>query len=93
MFCNIVEFIESDQNMQLLISEITHSSAYDLGEKINKLNSLLFSKFCEKSYLEKCEPFYCSYRYTNNCKYLMALNYMSEKYKIDIVNKKLISNK
>ncbi len=89
MFNNLVESIESDQNIKLIISEIINSSAYDLGDEIGKLDLLLLSKLCEKSYLEKCEPFYCTYRYTSNCRYLLALNYIAEKYKIDIVNKRI----
>ncbi len=91
MFNHLVESVESDENIKLLIFEIIHSSACDLGDKISKLDLLLLSNLCEKSCLEKCEPFYCTYRYTNNCRYLLALNYIAEKYKIDIINKRINS--
>lgn len=89
MYNHLIESIELDQNIKLLISEIINSSACDLVDKINKLDLMLLSKLCEKSYLKKCEPFYCSYRYTNNCKYLLALKYIAEEYKIDVVNKRI----
>ena len=51
----------------------------------NELEEILFKKNCLKSYLKECEPFYCGFRYTNECKYLDDLSVLyrlKEQYKL-----------
>ena len=64
---------------------ITHiSQETSVKEWKNMLNNYLFKKYCEKGYLQECEPEYCTYRYTNSCRYLDALHEIQDKYNLKI---------
>lgn len=71
-----------DKNIDELAVKITNMP--DTDELKRELDAYLFINYCEKGYLSECEPEYCSYRYTNSCRYIKALREILEKYNINL---------
>jgi len=70
-----------------LIEKITSLGQEASIQSFNTLNDELFTLYCSKEYLKACEPEYCSFRYLATCKYIAALEELSEKYAINVINK------
>lgn len=71
-----------EQRLKSILSEVSeHEETHALK---TQLNEYLFKHYCEKGYLTECEPEYCSYRYTNSCKYVELLHEIMEKYGINL---------
>ena len=51
---------------------------------LRELNNYIFRNYCEKDYLERCEPGYCIFRETNKCRYIALLNLISQKFNVDL---------
>lgn len=73
-----------------MLENIKEGSVKEFDSKIAEVNKILFSLFCQKSYLSECEPEYCSFRYTSQCSYIKALEIVKQKYGIDVINKRLV---
>jgi hypothetical protein len=41
---------------------------------INEASELIFKEYCQKPYLNRCEPEFCSIRILGECKYFEELN-------------------
>lgn len=86
----ILEKISKDKSLVCMLENITDSSIIEFDCKVDEINKILFSIFCQKSYLNECEPEYCSFRFTSQCLYIKALELVKQKYGIDVINKRLI---
>ncbi len=52
------------------------------SNKIKEIKKDLFDVYCLKKYLNECEPSYCSFRITGQCKYLEELSAFEELIKL-----------
>lgn len=75
-----------DQYVEQSLKDILSKTAE--YEEVNalkvKLNEYLFKHYCEKGYLSECEPEYCTFCYSNSCKYIKLLHEIVEKYDINL---------
>ena len=83
----IVDSIKSDVELMNMLtnlneSELSHENYLQCARKANEY---VFKKFCLKSYLDSCEPEYCTYRVTDTCPYLIAISYISEDMGINLI--------
>lgn len=70
-----------NQEIENIISRMSEHS--DNKSLRRELDNYLFTHYCEKGYLSECEPEYCTYRYTNSCRYIKALHEIAEKFGIN----------
>ena len=83
----IKKIISDDSQFVDMIAELKDSglSHDDYKQKAHIVNDYLFKKFCLKGYLDSCEPEYCTYRFTEQCPYLLALSYISDEMGIELI--------
>lgn len=71
-----------EQSIKGILSKVAEYQEIDTLKV--QLNEYLFRHYCEKGYLSECEPEYCTFCYTNSCKYLKLLREIMAKYDIDL---------
>ena len=65
-----------DDSIEKIISQLKKDIKFKVkGENhIKALEHQLFERFCQKNYLDECEPAFCVFRLDNSCEYIKILN-------------------
>ncbi len=84
------KILMEDKKIEEIVKKLNKDKLYsEVVRSFKELNDYLFKNYCIKGYLEICEPEYCTYRINDNCDYIKLLGLISQKYKIDIINKRI----
>lgn len=78
-----LRIIEDNRDVALAIQRIQDKAdLIEIEQLLKELESTLFRNYCEKGYLDTCEPEFCSFRITNECRYVKLLSYIQNTYGI-----------
>lgn len=87
---DLEKILVKDKKIEDIVKKLDKDKSYsEVMKSFEELNDYLFKNYCMKNYKETCEPEYCTYRITSNCDYIKLLELFSQKYKIDIINKRI----
>lgn len=80
----LVEKFKNDKKLLSLIESVLKRN-----DPIKTLQVYAFRHYCMKSYLDECEPEYCSFRLTNTCDYIKVIDFIFHNYGVNIITNEI----